>query len=89
VGQYFEGGTTVAMAFVGAGAGLASGIASLKAFPHWVPVGIALGIALLAILYTRNCSPRKVDELRSRLLQAVVAGPIAAILVWKLVEIVI
>jgi hypothetical protein len=58
---------------------------SLKAFTQWVPVGIAFGIALLAILYTRNSLPRKVDELRSKILQAAVAGPIAAMFVWKLV----
>lgn len=75
------------MALVGAGGGLASSIASLKAFTQWVPVGVALGFALIAVLYTHINQPRKVDELRSKILQAVVAGPVAALLVWALVAI--
>jgi hypothetical protein len=84
-GQYFEGGTTIGMAVVGTGGGLASSIASLKACPAWVPLGVAVGFALVAVLFTQRSQPRKVEELRAKLLQAVVAGPVAALVVWGLV----
>lgn len=84
-GQYFEGGTTIGFAVVGAGGGLATSIASLRASPSWVPLGVAFGFALLAVLYTCSSQPRKVEELRSKILRAVLVGPIAAVMVWSIV----
>jgi hypothetical protein len=74
------------MLAVGAGMGLAGSIASLRAFPAWVPLVVAFGIAVLAVLYTHYNQPVKVTELRRKLLQAVIAGPVAAVLMWQLVK---
>jgi uncharacterized protein (DUF983 family) len=85
-GQYFEGGTTVAIAIVGAGGGLATSLSSFKSFSPWLPLVVAFGFALLGIFYTHHHQPRKVDELRAKLIQAVIAGLVAAGVVGTLVR---
>ena len=72
-GGYFEGGTTVALAVVGVGGGLAMRIASTKHFPTWLPLVIIGGFACLAVLYTQFNQPRKATELESELLKGIFA----------------
>jgi hypothetical protein len=75
------------MAAVGAGAGLAGAVSSLKGVPGWVPFGVAFGIAALAVVYTHHNQPLKVIQLRSKLLQAVIIGPVTAVLIWQLLKV--
>jgi hypothetical protein len=85
-GQYFEGGTTVGLALVGAGGSLAASMPSLEVAPKWVTISIAFGCALVAVCYTHFVPPRKMEELRSRFVQAVIAAVVAGALVWKIVS---
>lgn len=87
-GQYFEGGTTVAMAIVGAGGGIASSLSKAEWAPPWLPLVVGLGFGLLGVFYTHSQMPRKIDDVRAMLLQALVAAPAAAALVWALVAVV-
>lgn len=73
-GQYFEGGTTVALAVVGAGCSLAPCFASREHFPAWLPLVVAGGFASLAILYTQYNQPRKASELGTAFVQGILAA---------------
>jgi hypothetical protein len=72
--QYVEGGTTVALAVVGAGGGLATCFASPEHFPTWLPPVIAFGFAGLAVLYTHFNQPLKASELGAELLKGIFAA---------------
>jgi hypothetical protein len=87
-GQFVEGGTTLGMAFVGAGGGLAVSVAQRTAVPPWVSVALVIACTLLGLLCNHVQPPRRVGELRRRLTLALVAGPIAALVVWQLVALV-
>ncbi len=86
--QYFEGGTTTAAAFIGAGGALAGRLNSLVALPSWVPAAIVLGCAALGILYTTTQTPRPIHELRQRLTAAFGATVLSALAVSVLLRIV-
>jgi hypothetical protein len=85
-GEYIEGGTGVAMAIVGAGGAVATRIGSLLNVPTWAPPAIAFGCALIGVLYTQSQPPRPAGALRSTLLQALAVGPLAALVVWQLMN---
>lgn len=84
-GQYFEGGTTVGFALIGAGGGLATSMASIPTVPSWVPLVVTAGSALVAVILTCFVQPRKVQERRSKLVRAILIGPGAALIVWGIV----
>lgn len=77
------------MFLVGTGGAIATSLNSLKAIPMWLPITVVCACALLAVFYTHHfCQPRKIDELPSKLLKAIVIVPVAALLVWTLIAIV-
>lgn len=87
-GEYFEGGTTVGFALVGAGGALATRIGTLMALPTWAPVAVALGCAGLGVLYITTQSPRPIHELRAQLTLAIASAVLAGIGVLSLLRVV-
>jgi hypothetical protein len=50
------------------------------------PRAVAFGCALIGVLYTQSQPPRPASALRSILLQTLVAGPLAALVVWQIMK---
>jgi hypothetical protein len=80
-GGYFEGGTTAGIGLVAVGGVLATSVSSSPYLPAWAPLPIAFGAAALAVVYTHLREPRKLEELRSRIVAALIAAPVVAITV--------
>lgn len=85
-GGYFEGGTTAGIGLVSVGGALATSVGSCHYLPAWAPLPIAFGAAALATLYTHLCQPRKVEELRSRIVAALITVPVVAIIVLMVLQ---
>jgi ABC-type Fe3+-siderophore transport system permease subunit len=85
-GRYFEGGTTAGIGLVAVGGALATSVSSSTHLPEWAPLPIAFGAAALALAYTHLRQPRKLEELRSRIVAALITAPVVAIIVWKVLE---
>ncbi len=82
-GGYFEGGTTAGIGLVAVGGTLATNVGSCLYLPAWA---IAFGAAALATVYTHLCQPRKVEELRSRIVVALITAPVVAITVLVVLQ---
>ena len=80
--QYFEGGTTVAIAVVSAAGAWATSMNADPQFAGWIMLLVMVVAAAVAVAYAMSCKPRKFEVWRSKLFEALVTAPIVAMVVW-------
>lgn len=73
------------MAVVASGGAIATSLRPGPGLPEWAPAAIAFGFAVLGVAFTLSRPPRPIDELRARVVAALVLVPVVAIAVWGIV----
>lgn len=74
------------MAIVAVGGALATHADKKLDVPPWLPITIVIGFAALGIGFTYQCQPRKMEELGSKIVMALIVVPPVAMVVWGLLR---